>query len=215
MIVNVKRCMPIMCSNFRITCTSASDKFSAWPGVHTEPLAAVLNLYRSRIQGTGSDSTDGETRNSEEEERRGGEETEKTNSLSDVSVSSSSSSSSSSSAFDLTVTASSSAPSPPEKPKCDDVTTEERPITTAAPPQSQTLEFQHSLSSASDAETRNESLRMKIWNLENQIESLTQNRIALKQLLLETCLQEKSFLDHNKRTAEDEVIRAQKLVSER
>lgn len=40
-----------------------------------------------------------------------------------------------------------------------------------------------------------------------------QNRLALKQLLIETCLQEKHYLDVNKRTAENEVMRAQKLVS--
>lgn len=58
-----------------------------------------------------------------------------------------------------------------------------------------------------------ENLRMRVWALENQLESLTSSKSALKELLQESCHQEWYHLDTNKKVAEEEVIKAQKMVS--
>lgn len=58
-----------------------------------------------------------------------------------------------------------------------------------------------------------ENLRMRVWALESQLESLTSSKSALKELLQESCHQEWYHLDMNKKLAEEEVIKAQKMVS--
>ena len=60
----------------------------------------------------------------------------------------------------------------------------------------------------------NEALRMKIWALESQLESSsTIDLLSLKELLLESCQSEWSYLEVCRKSAEDEVISAQKVVS--
>ena len=70
--------------------------------------------------------------------------------------------------------------------------------------------------SCSDTEMghENEALRMKIWALESQLESSsTIDLLSLKELLLESCQSEWSYLEVCRKSAEDEVISAQKVVS--
>ncbi|XP_003387480.1 PREDICTED: stromal interaction molecule 1-like isoform X2 [Amphimedon queenslandica] len=140
-----------------------------------------------------SDTTDSDTRNTQPV--GGEEETDRNNSLSDDS-------SSSSSSVDLTGQSSSSSS---DKSKGDMTTIAEETSFPGRP------DLQSSQTQQSSSDSKNENLRMRIWNLENQLASLMQNRLALKQLLIETCLQEKYYLDANKRTAENEVMRAQKM----
>ena len=60
----------------------------------------------------------------------------------------------------------------------------------------------------------NEALRMKIWALESQLESSsTIDLLSLKELLLESCQSEWLYLEVCRKSAEDEVISAQKVVS--
>lgn len=60
----------------------------------------------------------------------------------------------------------------------------------------------------------NETLRMKIWELECQLQANGNDRIALKSLLQKSCYFEWSHLESSRKKAEDEVVNAQKIVSE-
>ena len=66
--------------------------------------------------------------------------------------------------------------------------------------------------SCNDAQ-ENEALRLKIWELESQLEVTANDRIALKSLLQESCYSEWSYLETLRKKAEEDVVNAQKVVS--
>ena len=61
--------------------------------------------------------------------------------------------------------------------------------------------------------TETQNLRTKIWELETQLESMTNNSLALKELLMESCRSEWYYIDTSKKLAEEEMFKAQKMVS--
>ena len=68
--------------------------------------------------------------------------------------------------------------------------------------------------SSADAH-ESESLRLKVWELESRLEATITNRIVLKSLLQEACHSEWTHLETLRGRAEEEVVKAQRVVSGR
>ena len=64
-----------------------------------------------------------------------------------------------------------------------------------------------------DDAQENVNLKQKIWTLESQLETVLSDRIVLKSLLQEACYSEWSHLESLRKKAEEEVLKAQKVVS--
>ena len=61
----------------------------------------------------------------------------------------------------------------------------------------------------------NESLKLKVWELESSLEATISNRIVLKSLLQEACHSEWTHLETLRGRAEEDVVKAQRVVSGR